>query len=158
AFSISDAVLEELGMAVLLLVALLVIVFILNGIGRTHVLKELGSGRAWLGWIPYAGQICLGLHVKDEEGKIPVFGAKVNSTVVALWPVYVLICSYIPNVGSILGLVVSIILGGSVYAAVYAKMEEKDLSETRVLGYVTGWIGLVATVKFLIYRSRDKKR
>ena len=151
------AVLGAMGVFAVLIIALVVVLYVLNGLGTSYVLKQMGFKYPWFAWIPILNFIALALACRDSEGNITLFGIKIPGIVFSLWYILVLVVTRIPNVGSILSIVVQVIFYGRTLQLVYSKMEGTDEKDNAILGYVSGFITIIPLIKFLMYRSAGKK-
>ncbi len=140
--------------ATVLTVIVSIALYILASLGNYYVFKRLNFEYAWLAWIPIASAVVLGLLAQDEESQITIFGQKLPGIIVALYMIWAGVLNNVPYIGSILALACTIILGGTINAIIFAKMEGKTQQETQVMGYISGFIGIVRIVKFFQYRLK----
>ena len=139
-------------LAILAIAVVLSIVFyVLWSIGCYRVLKKLGFQNAWMAWIPVVSYIALGLA--EDNKTMNLFGLDIPTVVYALWIVIWFVAGKIPSAGGILSLAVQILLSGRIYQHVYAKIEGRDESETAVIGFLSGWLGIIPMIKFLGYKD-----
>lgn len=138
-----------------LFVVIAIVCYVLWSIGCYRVLQRLGWQHPWMAWVPVLSHIALGLACNTDDNKtMNLFGLEIPTIVYALWIVIYFVVTRIPSVGSILGLLVQIVLSGRLYQYIYAKIEGKPESETAILGYLSGWIGIIPVIKFLGYKDK----
>ncbi len=142
----------------LMLVTLLicVVLYVLSALGSRYVLKTLGHPSPWMAWIPLLETVALASCCEEEDNQVYVLNQPIPMNLFVLWPVLVIVCTFIPVVGTLLCLAINVLAGGSMYAILYAKMEGKTRQECATLGYVSALICLIPVVKFLIYRHHGK--
>lgn len=141
-----------------ILLALIVVLYVLNALGLSYVLKSLGYAHPGFAWVPILNWIGLSFALKESDGLVPVFGSlRVPAWLLAFYWVFSWLLGLIPGVGAILAFVFNILAAGTVYTNAYARMENRERSSMYVIGYLSGFIGLIAMIKFLIYRSHGKK-
>lgn len=137
--------------AYIVVIAIVAIVcYVLYGISHMKALKALGYDKAWLAWIPYGNYFAMADAVIGDEESVNLFGnVNVPAMVYKLWWLGAIVGSFIPAVGSLLVLVITIVFLGNTYGKMYAELEGKTLQETQAIGYVSGFISIIAVVKFL---------
>jgi hypothetical protein len=115
-------------------------------------LKALGYNKAWLAWFPPLGlywalaDVALDL---DGEYDMEICSFCIPGLVFKLWWLIAIAVSFIPVAGTILNIVLIVICSGTCYRKIYAKLDGKDESEVRVLGYLSGLFPIIAAFKFL---------
>lgn len=135
-------------------VVLSIVFYVLWSIGCYKVLKKLGFQNAWMAWIPVVSYIALGLACNTEDNKtMNLFGLDIPTVVYALWIVIWFVAGRIPGAGGVVSLAVQILLSGRIYQYIYAKLEGKKESETAVIGFLSGWLGIIPMIKFLGYKD-----
>ncbi len=139
--------------ALIALIGLIIalIAYVLMALGTYHVLKKLDFAYPWLAWIPVAQTVALGLCCKEEDNTTKIMGYSVPNIVVALMPVIAIV---VAAIHTLLYIVVCVIGVGTIYSIIYAKMENKQPQETVVLGFISGFLPIIAVVKFLIYKFK----
>ncbi len=60
-----------------------------------------------------------------------------------------MVLAFIPTVGSLLNLVLTVICLGTCYIKMYAKLDGRDEKDVQALGYVSGFFPIIAVFKFL---------
>ena len=152
-----DAVNLILGFGVgimLLLVAVFVVVYVLSSIAYVKALKFMGYANPWMAWIPYLRYYglmdCLGLQEEETKG---IIGFQMPLIVVKLWFLIPIAVTWlIPGLGyagTLISTAVRIAFLGFAFGRMYAAIEGRPLSETKTLGYVSGWMEIIAVIKFL---------
>ena len=89
------------------------------------VLGSLGYDKVWLAWIPYGVYYACADVVTGQDEKVKLFGSYEVPALVFL---------------------------GCTYAKMYARLENKQESETQAIGCVFGFIPIIAVVKFFMYK------
>lgn len=144
------ALLAALGIYLVFLLAIVVLVYVLYSLSHMKALKALGYDKPWMAWIPFANYWALADVALNGEDSMNLFGSfSVPGIVFKLWWVIAYVVMFVPAVGNLLYLVVSIIGLGTCYIKMYARLDGKDEKDVRVVGYLSGWIPLIAMCKFL---------
>lgn len=140
---------------VVVLIALVIVVaaYILASLGTQKVLKKFQYPRPWMAWIPFANYYALADILQDKEGNTSILGQKVPAMLFNFWFVVPFALSYVPGVGSILYMVANIILYGTICTFIYSRIDNKPEKDVRVLGYLSGWISIIAIIKFLCIKE-----
>lgn len=127
-----------------------IVCYVLFGISHMKALNALGYDKPWLAWIPYGNYFGMADAVTGDEDSVNLFG-NVNIPVMAykLWWLGAIVASFIPAVGSLLVLVITIVFLGNTYGKMYAELEGKTEQDTQAIGYVSGFLPIIAVVKFL---------
>ncbi len=157
--SSTDAFFGALLVILLVPVVFYLCLYVLNSLGREYVLKYLGFRHPWMAWLPLIGTIKLAACCDEGENKVNILGRTLPLELFMLWPLADPLWRLLPTdflplgiAGIVFCFAVDILLGGAMYAILYAKMEGKTRRECAVLGYITGVFPIIAMVKFLIYR------
>ncbi len=146
------------GVFIFIVFVVCAIVYVLNGIGTMYVLKSLGFMYPWMAWVPFGRMIALGLCIGDIKDSTDMFGiVKMPNIVLVLYSIIAVMIGWcVPVIGRLLCFAVSLICGGMVFSIIYSKMEGTEVSDNYVAGYLSGLIGVVSTVKFLMYRLKGR--
>ena len=134
------------------LLIILVVWYVLYSFSHMKALKALGYNKAWLSWFPPLGlywalaDVALDL---DGEYDMEICSFCIPGLVFKLWWLIAIAVSFIPVAGTILNIVLIVICSGTCYRKIYAKLDGKDESEVRVLGYLSGLFPIIAAFKFL---------
>lgn len=141
-----------LSISIILITLLLLIgVYVIWAFACMRVLKYLSYPNAWMAWIPFAREWALGDAAAMGGGTVDMFGKQVPAILVQLkWLVFVI--NVVPVIGQLAFLAGTIILSGTLYANLYAACEGRDVSEVRGIGYLSGWLQIIALIKFFTYR------
>ncbi|MDE6914371.1 MAG: hypothetical protein K2P35_11865 [Lachnospiraceae bacterium] len=143
-----DIITTFLGCLLIILVAW----YVLYSFSHMKALKALGYNKAWLAWFPPLGlywalaDVALDL---DGEYDMEICSFCIPGLVFKLWWLIAIAVSFIPVAGTILNIVLIVICSGTCYRKIYAKLDGKDESEVRVLGYLSGLFPIIAAFKFL---------
>lgn len=132
-------------------VVIAIAAWVLWGYSCMKVLKALGYPNPWMAWIPNLNTFALAHCTADKEGNTKVISWKLPTIVFSFWFVAGWILAEIPNVGSLLNLVLQVVCMGTCYIFIYSMCENKKEEDVRVIAYVSGLIPLVALCKFLSY-------
>lgn len=145
------SVLVVLGAYIAFIVIVAIVAYVLYGISHMKALKALGYDKAWLAWIPFGNYYAMADSVTgDNEESVTLFGSvNVPVMVYKLWWIGLFIAPFIPVVGNLLSLALMIVFAGNAYVKMYATLENKTETETQVVGYLSGFITIIAIVKFL---------
>ena len=125
--------------------------YVIYGISHSKALKALGYDKPWMAWIPLANCWALAEVALDGEEEMKFFDSiSVPAMAFKLWWLIAYAVSIVPGVGAILNLAMRVICLGTCYIKVYARLDGKSEAETQVLGYVSGFLPIIAAVKFLM--------
>lgn len=139
-----------LGIYLIFVLVIVVAVYVLYSISHMKALKALGYDKPWMAWIPFANYWALAEVALNGEESMNLFGSfSVPAIAFKLWWVIAYVVMFVPGVGNFLYFVVSIIGLGTCYIKMYARLDGKDEKDVRVVGYLSGWIPLIAMCKFL---------
>lgn len=107
-------------------------------------------------WIPFGVWFACADSVTDGEEKVKLFGSiEIPAMLYKLWWIAAIIVWFIPTIGMLLAVVLRVVFLGNAYTKMYAKLDGNDVAETQAIGYISGFITLVATVKFLIGKYNE---
>jgi len=137
-----------------------VVYFILDVLSHIKALKALGYNKPWLAWFAPLGLYwALAEAALDIDGEydMEVWSFRIPGTAFKLWYLIAVAVLFIPVVGTILRLIITIACAGTCYIKIYAKLDGKDESEVRLLGYLSGIIPIIPIFKFLIGKYRANK-
>ncbi|MBE5877879.1 MAG: hypothetical protein E7290_13490 [Lachnospiraceae bacterium] len=131
-----------------------IIMYVLTSISHMKALRMLGYHTPWHAWIPILRCMAYADSVSKEDN-ITIFGQKIPANIFKFWWVLLVVASLLTYVNgtlsSVLTIVVNVICLGTIYGKMYARLENKEESETQVIGYLSGWLTIIAIVKFFIY-------
>ena len=146
-----------MGMAIIAIVGLVVIAcYVIFSVSHMKALKALGYDKAWLAWIPYGVFYACADAVTGQDEKVKLFGSlEIPAMVFKLWwidPVAFLLLPLNSTIENLITLVLNVVFLGCTYAKMYARLENKQENETQAIGCVSGFIQIIAVVKFLMYK------
>lgn len=138
----------------MVLVLVAIAVYILVGISHMKALNALGYDKAWLVWIPLVGSYyaCADVASQKQES-VTLFGSvQIPSVVFKFWWVVLLLKFIAPlaTLATIVACVARVILLGSAYSTLYARLEGRTEQDTLAVGLVSGFLPIVAVVKFFM--------
>ena len=142
----------------IIVVAVLILIawYVLSSLAHMKALKSLGYDKAWLAWIPYGVFYACADAVTGQDEKVKLFGSlEIPAMVFKLWwivPVAFLLLPLNSTIENLITLVLDVVFLGCTYAKMYARLENKQENETRAIGCVSGFIQIIAVVKFLMYK------
>lgn len=112
----------------LFLLFVVLVGYLVSSAAIVRVLKLFGYERPVLGWIPFARHYALGTVCIQKSGSLPcVTGSFVLSNALLQWGWAAVLAAYfIPAVGYVLGLVLSVLYFGTVYRFVYSRLFGED--------------------------------
>ena len=128
-------------------------VYVLYGISHMKALKMMGYNKAWAAWIPFFSSYALADCIPETKENVNIFGISIPGTVFKFWWILSIVVAYVPGIGTLLSMAVTIICAGLCYTSIYATLEGKSKDEVKVVGYLSGWIGIIAIVKFFTYKN-----
>lgn len=144
-----------LGLGVLLFILVIVVAcYVLNAVSHMKALKALGYDKAWLAWIPYGVWFaCADSVVGKDEDQVRLFDSfNVPAIIFKLWWIVPLALLFIPlnsSVSEVINVVLRVVFLGCTYAKMFARLDGKSEKDEQVVGCVSGFIPIVAIVKFL---------
>lgn len=153
----SVAALAFLGAYMVVVLVIVLAYYVVASLAHMKALKTLGYDKPWMAWIPFANYYAYAEAASDRQENVNLFGnLSVPSIVYKLWWIAWIVVSFIPAVGTILAYAVKIIFLGNCYVKMYAKLENTPEQDQQVIGYLSGFITLIAIVKFLIGKYDTK--
>ena len=145
--------LGALGIFMVVIVAIAIAVWVLWGKSTSKVLKAFDYANSWMAWIPVLNYFALAQITADKDKNTTVIKWKIPTIAFSLWFIVGWVLAEIPNVGSILNIVLQVICLGTCFTFIYSKCEGKTVEEVQAIGYVSGLIPIIALCKFLSYKS-----
>lgn len=155
-FSFFTAVTSLAVSVVMLLGGLLVYLWI--SLELSWLFRMCNYEHAWMAWIPLLRYYALAEVTGDQGGLTHIYllGIDVPTSMFRFWPVLTLIVSCIGgNLGSVLEFVLEILCLGTSFTTLYSKFENRPVSDVKILGYLSGWLPVIAWIKLTIYRSKQ---
>lgn len=142
-----------LGALAIILVVVAVAAYVVVALSFVRVLKIYNYENAWLGWIPYIQYYALADAAAEGKNKMKLFNWDIPAVVFRVWWLLpIAIAWFMPNF-AIIGTIVQIVALGTVFGHIYARIENKNYNETKWLGLLSGWISIIAVIKFLMYNK-----
>ncbi|MDO4262246.1 MAG: hypothetical protein Q4C82_09215 [Eubacteriales bacterium] len=144
-----------LGVGLLLgIVAITIVWYVAFSYSHMKALNALGYSKPWLAWIPFGVYYACAEAVEPEDHPVQILGSfEVPGVVFRFWWVVPLVLTVVPiSFGSLITLAMSIIFSGSAYAKMYAVLYKTSEKEEQVIGCVSGFLPIVAVVKFFAMR------
>ena len=152
-YELATAILASLGAFLFVFVIIAIAVYVLYGMSHMKALKLMGYQNAWAAWIPFYGTYALADCIPETKENVNIFGLSIPGTVFKFWWVLLFILPFVPVVGNILVLALQIMCLGKCYTSIYANIEGVSEDNVKVIGYLSGWINLIAVVKFFTYKK-----
>ena len=148
--------LAAVGAVAIISILISIVMWVIVGLSHMKALRMLGYHTPWHAWIPVLRCMAFADAIKEGE-EISIFGKPLPFQYFRFWWVLLVVADLIAlkasTLGSILNIVVSVIFLGTIYGKMYARLENKPESEVQALGYVSGWLSIIAVVKFLLYKE-----
>ena len=126
--------------------------YVIGAIAISKALKAVEYKYPWFAWFPVLNIFALSdaAFDNDEDAKNILFNkVSIPKEIAKFWFILYVVLMAIPKVGSYLAMIVMILVMGPAYALLYAKIEQKTLEDTRVLGYVSAFIPIIPVFKWL---------
>lgn len=149
------AAIFAMGAAVIIIALLLVVAFyVLLGYAYYKALKMKGYDKAWMGWIPYAQNYALADAIGSDD--VDLIGSlKVPMNIFKFWWIIPLVLLFFSGaIVQLLSIAVNVICAGWIFKKYYAEMDGKDERDVAVLAYISGWLQIIAMVKFLCIKNK----
>ena len=157
------ALLAVIGTYLIFAVILLIVCYVLTSVAHMKALKAMGYDRAWMAWIPFAQwYACADAATAGNQGDVKLFGSVSVPVSLykfwwAIWLVFQIVGQFfLTGVFSLLSTVVQVVFLGNTYVKMYAQLDGTDESDQQVIGYISGFLAIIAVFKFLFgkYKSR----
>lgn len=150
-------VIAVLGAYLMVIVVIALVFYVLSSLAHMKALKALGYDKAWMAWIPFAQQYALADVAAANQASVTLFGSlSVPAVLYKFWWVVWIILPFIPIVGSFVSTVWLIVFLGNCYVKIYARLEGTSEQEQQVIGYLSGFLSIIAVVKFLAGKYNTK--
>lgn len=134
-------------------VIIAIALYVFSSYAHMKALNMLGYDKAWLAWIPYANYYACADAVSDNQENVYLFEKySVPALLFKIWWVISIAIGWLPinsTVIWILKSLVQIVFLGAVYTKMYARLEYKSEQETQVMGCVSGFLPIIAAIKFI---------
>lgn len=139
-----------LGAYLLVILVVLAVCYVLTSLAHMKALKALGYDKAWMAWIPFAQQYALADVAAGNQESVTLFGTlSVPAMLYKFWWVLWIICPFIPVIGTFATTALMIVFLGNCYVKIYARLDNTSEQEQQVIGYLSGFLVIIAVVKFL---------
>lgn len=155
----SDAalILAVLGTYLIVILVIALVCYVLTSLAHMKALKALGYDKAWMAWIPFAQQYALADVAADNQESVTLFGSlSVPATLYKFWWILWIILPFVPLVGGLASVVVMVVFLGNCYVKIYARLDGTSEQEQQVIGYLSGFLVIIAVVKFLVGKYNTK--
>lgn len=131
-----------------------VAVYILMGLSHMKALQALGYDKAWLVWIPVIGiyYACADVAMQNRQS-ITLFGrVEIPAVIFKFWWVILLLefVNPLAKLAKLVALVGRVILLGTAYSNLYSRLEGKMEQDTQAIGLLSGFLPIIAMVKFFM--------
>ncbi|MBO5033060.1 MAG: hypothetical protein J6C19_12920 [Lachnospiraceae bacterium] len=151
------AALAFLGAYLLVVVVIALAYYVVSSLAHMKALKAAGYDKAWMAWIPFANYYALADAAADHQDKVNLFGTlSVPAALYKFWWAVSIVLSFIPVIGSLASAVIKIIFLGNCYVKLFARLDRTSEQEQQVIGYLSGFLGIIAVVKFLAGKYNTK--
>lgn len=142
-------------LAVFLVIGL--VVYVLSSLAHMKALKALGYSKAWMAWIPFVRLYAFADVAADNQESVHMFGPiSVPAVLYKFWWVVWIVLPFVPFIGSLASTVVLVVFLGNCYVKMYARLEGTTEQEQQVIGYLSGFLPIIAIVKFLAGKYNTK--
>ncbi len=142
-------------LAVFLVIGL--VVYVLSSLAHMKALKALGYSKAWMAWIPFVRLYAFADVAADNQESVHKFGSiSVPAVLYKFWWVVWIVLPFVPFIGSLASTVVLVVFLGNCYVKMYARLEGTTEQEQQVIGYLSGFLPIIAIVKFLAGKYNTK--
>lgn len=142
-------------LAVFLVIGL--VVYVLSSLAHMKALKALGYSKAWMAWIPFVRLYAFADVAADNQESVYMFGSiSVPAVLYKFWWVVWIVLPFVPFIGSLASTVVLVVFLGNCYVKMYARLEGTTEQEQQVIGYLSGFLPIIAIVKFLAGKYNTK--
>ncbi|MCI8899930.1 MAG: hypothetical protein HFH76_04750 [Lachnospiraceae bacterium] len=142
-------------LAVFLVIGL--VVYVLSSLAHMKALKALGYSKAWMAWIPFVRLYAFADVAADNQESVHMFGSiSVPAVLYKFWWVVWIVLPFVPFIGSLASTVVLVVFLGNCYVKMYARLEGTTEQEQQVIGYLSGFLPIIAIVKFLAGKYNTK--
>lgn len=149
--------LAVVGAYLMVIIVIALVVYVLSSLAHMKALKALGYDKAWMAWIPFAQQYALADVAAGNQDSVTLFGSvSVPAILYKFWWILWIVLPFVPVIGSLASTVVCIIFLGNCYVKIYARLEGTSEQEQQVIGYLSGFLVIIAIVKFLIGKYNTK--
>ena len=147
-----SALFATFGVALLICLAFVVVVYVLYCKAWSKILKMYGYNNTWMAWIPYLQYYALADATFKEKEKVKFFSWEVSTFIFKFWWIVALVNVFWPNnVMSYAVVIAQCLALGTVFAHIFAKAENKQYEDLKIMGLVSGFFPIIAMIKFFGY-------
>ena len=146
-----------LGMGIMLLpVVISILYYVFSSFGHMKALQALGYDKAWLAWIPFGVYFACADAVSGNDEKVMLFGKfEIPAIIFKMWWIIPIVIFFLVAAGiripllHILNVAVRFVFLGYTYTKMYERIDGKTEQDSQLLGLLSGFIPLIAAVKFI---------
>lgn len=151
------AALAFLGAYMLVLLVIVIAYYVVSSLAHMKALKAVGYDKAWMAWIPFANYYALADAAADKQDSVNLFGTlSVPAMLYKFWWAIMIVLYFVPVIGSLASVVVKVVFLGNCYVKMYARLDRTSEQEQQVIGYLSGFLTIIAVVKFLAGKYNTK--
>lgn len=144
------AALAFVGAYMVVVLVIAIACYVVFSLAHMKALKALGYDKPWMAWIPFANYYAYADSVTQGQDSVTLFGnVTIPVMVYKLWWIASFVAPFIPVIGTLLSTVITVIFLGNCYVKMYARLENTPEQDQQVIGYLSGFIAIIAVVKFL---------
>ena len=153
----SVAALAFLGAYMVVVLVIALAYYVVASLAHMKALKALGYDKPWMAWIPFANYYAYADSVTQGQESVTLFGnVTIPVMVYKLWWIASFVAPFIPVIGTLLSTVITVIFLGNCYVKMYARLENTPEQDQQVIGYLSGFLAIIAVVKFLVGKYDTK--
>ena len=130
-------------------IIIIAVFYLLTSFAYYKALKMLNYQYTWFAFIPFLRTYGLTAAINPGNYDVNIVGINIQAGLFNFWWILTYVLRLVPAIGGLLGIVWSVLAGGSVFTSAYAILDNKMESEVKVLGYLSAIIGLIPIIKFL---------
>lgn len=127
--------------------------YVLYGVSHMKALKMMGYQNAWAAWIPFYNSYALADCIPETRGEVQLASLTIPGDLFKLWWLLSFIVGFVPVIGTLASLAINIFCGGYCYSSIFSILERKPKHEVETIGYLSGWLDIIASIKFLGYNG-----
>ena len=144
------AALAFVGAYMVVVLVIVIACYVVFSLAHMKALKALGYDKPWMAWIPFANYYAYADSVTKGQDSVTLFGnVTIPVMVYKLWWIAGFVAPFIPVIGTLLSTVITVVFLGNCYVKMYARLENTPEQDQQVIGYLSGFLGIIAVVKFL---------
>lgn len=127
--------------------------FILSAFGIFKVLRIYRYPNCWMAFVPYLRFYALADAALYGQKYVELLGCSIPVFCFKFWFLLQILVGLIPGLGLYLGLAIQIFGLGYVCGEVYQRIGHELKSNAEAMGYLSGWLPVIMTAKFLNYHE-----